>query len=297
FVPGVDESKSFSRDILKSQEFRSLLEDPSSRGSDIVALAKRHPVINYALNAKPRTAYIMDTEPHTVCVIDQFNKYFPDFSSSHLSRAGMVLMLLLHDIGKDMQTPLMSQHATTLNVIEEISKDLPLSDQELRVVRGVIDGDVLGSYAQKFLRKPASEPRRALAHLIEAGDLTGAHYRAYLEMFEVMSVTEEQRAMFKQDALLDFAAQASEAGLSAQELYPIVMPYYCCDLSGYSLDAGAYPALEGFWQFAQEIDSDRVITFANRPSIMLVRKENRPRLLFTPVVEQAMVDFEAALGV
>ena len=89
-------------------------------------------------------------EEHTLLVMSQFEKYF---SATQLPGKGdkqiFRILLALHDIGKPQAVAdgrKDEQHARTLEIINEIKEELPLSPEQLNVVMSLVDGDPIGLF-------------------------------------------------------------------------------------------------------------------------------------------------------
>lgn len=89
-------------------------------------------------------------EEHTLLAMSQFEKYF---SATQLPGKGdkqiFRILLALHDIGKPQAVAYgrkEEQHARTLEIINEIKEELPLSPEQLNVVMSLVDGDPIGLF-------------------------------------------------------------------------------------------------------------------------------------------------------
>ncbi|HOG24501.1 MAG TPA: hypothetical protein PK590_07610, partial [Candidatus Omnitrophota bacterium] len=89
-------------------------------------------------------------EEHTLLAMSQFEKYF---SATQLPGKGdkqiFRILLALHDIGKPQAVAdgrKEEQHARTLEIINEIKEELPLSPEQLNVVMSLVDGDPIGLF-------------------------------------------------------------------------------------------------------------------------------------------------------
>jgi hypothetical protein len=110
-------------------------------------------------------------ESHTVLVCNVFEKHFSTNYSECISLELFRTLLILHDIGKTkafIEGNKNKQYEHTKQIIKSLWINLPYSEQELKIVLALLEGDYLGEYFQsKLTSKQVKDKLNNLAQLSE----------------------------------------------------------------------------------------------------------------------------------
>lgn len=132
------------------QEIESALKHTPFSVEVLLDALSLHPRLEYLLQSPNGKLFSMSLYEHTRCVMNQYERYFAEMDlPGNLSHDVLRLTLALHDIGKPLSYLTgRSQHECHLEVIDSVRDIIPLSDEELVVVKSLIKGDPIGLYVQ-----------------------------------------------------------------------------------------------------------------------------------------------------
>ncbi|MCB0335524.1 MAG: histidine phosphatase family protein [Bdellovibrionales bacterium] len=263
--------------------------DLLSTGSEIVSYFSQHPLIDYAFQAKPRDLLEPELKQLAEGAVNQFFKYFPDYSSQYFSKSAFLTMRALHVVGDNFQTEHIPASTQSLRIIGELADQLMLSGHERRIMETLIESDPLGVLAQKFLAPPSTDARQKVAAYQASNSLRYRDLYDYRHEFKNVSDPDKTQD-YLQETLAEIAASADKANVPLKDYYYLLMVDYCCSLSGDTVDAGGYPGLEGYLLMDAGRSQELYVNKYNLPESMFLRHydSDRQRLRFYPVVETAM---------
>lgn len=189
---------------------------------------------------------------HTEMVLSRLYMYpfLPEEQSSHggpLSRREFALAYLFHDLGKrlpdtpDLDMLQEAQHERTLTIFHHYRPVLPVSDEQLRILIALIDGDPLGTPFRLCLpQRPTIEEKEHLRNeLANHPDLNV--YRNCVDTWEErvrsQPIPEEQRNDLLQKAALEICKKAQALGMDPLQFLHFQTIFFQCDASAYTWDA------------------------------------------------------------
>jgi hypothetical protein len=238
---------------------------------ELIATLKMHPRLAFLYETTPRLPGQYRLDDHSHAVIRQFDKYFSPHPLPGGVRPELIrLTLALHDIGKYIPETTRDQHRATVSVISSVREHLPITDQEFAVMVALIDGDPIGE-ASIHLTDFTRHTRCSIPGTIE--DLRDYCRTTAPPTPAPLIVEHEARRAFTQ-----ISAMARRTHLSVSDFTKLLMRYYQCDSSAYSVDGElrhgnrAHAALEYLFELGDALPhrpEDRLFQFD--PSDILLR--------------------------
>ncbi len=152
-------------------------------------------------------------EEHVLMVLTQFNKYFRGrLNFSFINEEEIILLLLLHDIGKPLAVEFYRdtayQHKVTLDLIKPIMKAMKVPEKKILMISTLVDQNIIGEIVKSEGEESAVE----------------------IGVKKLMIISESIEAPINE--LLDF-----------------LLVFYMCDAGAYTRDAGGRRSLDSLFNF------------------------------------------------
>jgi DNA-binding transcriptional regulator YiaG len=232
----------------------AVLNRKGSAAELINALKTHIPRIGYLYEKKPPFDGQYRLDDHSHAVIRQFDKYFADSQLPGGVRPELIrLTLALHDAGKYIPESTADQHAATLEVIKSIRDSLPVSNEEFSIMLALIDGDPIGQASIRLCDKTRFI-RCSLSKTIE--DLRNYCEATAPPIPDDATIDRESRIAFD-----EICKMSQRTNLSVEDFTRILVQYYQCDSSAYSVDGEllegkrAHAALEFLYSLGDKLPS------------------------------------------
>lgn len=226
--------------------------DKKGSAAELIAALKQHPRLAFLYETQPRFPGQYRLDDHTHAVIRQFDKYFAESAPPPGIRPQLIrLTLALHDIGKYIPDTTAEQHEATVGVLQGVRHDLPVSDEEFSLMVALIDGDPIGK-ASIRLTDHTRLNRCAIPVTIE--DLREYSRTSTPPIPDAAAVDREVRRVTE-----EIKDMSSKTHLSQADFTKLLVWYYQCDSSAYSVDGElfdgrrAHAALEFLYELGQSL--------------------------------------------
>lgn len=124
-----------------------ILKNDKITPNEIITALKSIPLLKKLYETKVRHYTL---ESHTLLVIGQFDKYFTQ-ANIKIPKSQFRLLLALHDIGKPkayLEGNIHNQYIETIEIITQITPQLPYSKEVINECLAIINGDPIGSLFQ-----------------------------------------------------------------------------------------------------------------------------------------------------
>jgi hypothetical protein len=228
--------------------------DRNGSAEELINALKNHPLIAHLYEATPPSADQYRLDDHSHAVIRQFDKYFGDLLLPGGVRPQVIrLTLALHDIGKYLPESTEQQHAATVKVIKIIRGDLPVNDEEFSLMVALIDGDPIG---QASIRLCSNNQR---VHCPPPQTINDLH--EYCQTKGLLIPTDADTKREAMRAIDEIKKMSETTSLSVGDFTRILVLYYQCDSSAYSVDGQlmndqrAHAALEFLYKLGDKLPS------------------------------------------
>ena len=242
---------------------------------ELINALKNHTLIAHLYEATPPSADQYRLDDHSHAVIRQFDKYFGDLLLPGGVRPQVIrLTLALHDIGKYIPESTAQQHAATVKVIRIIRDDLPVNDEEFSLMVALIDGDPIGQASIRLCsnnRRVRCPPPKTINDLHE-----------YCRTKELLIPTDADTKREAMRAIDEIKKMSETTSLSVEDFTRILVLYYQCDSSAYSVDGElmndqrAHAALEFLYKLGDKLPSIEGETLLVKDSAKWVLRPSDP---------------------
>ena len=139
-------------------------------------------------------------------------------------------------------------------------------------MHALLKADHLGSFFTDVITKPPSNDRRIMAAAYDEGRLLLSDFQKYLALATIKVSEEELQARAGETAKC-ISEQLRGVPLPLPDAFQLLTIYHQCDVGGYTLDCGGYPALD----FAFEL---------TLPDMPRITRETLPPRMFSPHPEK-----------
>jgi hypothetical protein len=277
---------------------RALVEGMAvESGEGVIKALNEHPRIQYLYDQDSRVFERYTIREHTEMVMRQYTTFFAQHElPAGMLRGEFMLTLALHDAGKPIPQDKREQHRATLDLMNSIRDQLPYSDHGFKLSQFLIGNDLLGKFIQStILTRSSLETRARLTDAARSGPFTKSEIE---EMASQVSFVPSKDLIsdegFTSSVLMiahEISSVANRLGVSAPQLFDLLLTYYQCDTSAYTVSArtfagkGAFPGLD--FLYVRNDPSD--------PSTYLSFCDNKRRFEFIPYVEVLLEKIKSSL--
>jgi hypothetical protein len=269
--------------------------------TNLIAELKKHPRVAFLYEQDSRIPEKYTIEEHTEMVLGQFERYLVNAPMpSGITKDELRLMLALHDIGKSIPLNKDDQHRATIEVIESLRADLPISESGWAIGRLLIDNDLIGLTIRAGTAQLATmSERKAIGERAKVEAIPVADMQSFVDLVkfkpfpgDVQSATEWQDRFEKGAQFI--ANESAALGLKPTELMNLMVLFYQTDTAAYSYDAqtaGGRRASPGL-DFLYSLNPDFEL---GRNNNLLVSNKSTGLLTFSPAVTQIVAGLEDAV--
>jgi hypothetical protein len=208
----------------------------------LITILKQNPKLKYLYEADSGVLENYTIQEHTLFVLHQFEKYFSNSPHCGISPSTLRLTLALHDIGKTLADKNGNQRDKTLEVLDTLRSELPLSERDWKLCRTLIEHDLIGRLIFSSLSRSASIAERTKIHEFgNAAVYNSSVLYDFAELAQVRPIQELRKDPVFQNKITDaatwFVSKAAAVELTPEELLTLAIIYYQCDTSAYTSDA------------------------------------------------------------
>lgn len=290
--------KTISVDSLQAQVKETLHEIVSRAQptpSELIEALSKLPSAQFLFQQDSRIIEGYSIEEHTSRFLAQVNRYLSNVTVPlPIPMSSVLIGGLLHDLGKSLPDEKNDQHAYTLQVIEDLKEALPVSAQDLRIIRSVIGNDRLGGLIVSQLEKRASiDARKAIAELAQERDLTFDELKDFAELVKVKDPDDSTVAAAREIAK-DIKLRAKALDITPIELFNLQKLFYLADTSSYTYDSmdlndkRAKPGLEFLFELSDQFS-------AKHGTGLLIREDGQGMIKTSRNVERLLELVEHAV--
>ena len=283
---------------LSREEVDDILKNARS-ATEIILTAGKDPCLRELLNTPTQLFEGHTIGEHTEMVLGRLYMYpfLNEKSQSSypwsLSHREFALAYLLHDLGKrlpdaaNLDMSKEAQHQRTLTILHHYRPVLPVTDDQLRVLVALIDGDPLGvPFRQCLPHRPSVQEKEQLRDQLTACPDLGAYFScvdSWERRAAEQSIPEEESTNFLRKAAVEIRTKAHALGMDPLQFLHYQTIFFQCDASSYTWDARTpdrrgVPSLDFMFQRNK---------LAQSPDNLLFKFDHtRGRLCFSPPFEK-----------
>jgi hypothetical protein len=266
------------------------------RAEELLKTLKAHPFLAELFQKPGRAKYLDGLEPHTLRVLEQFEKYFSGNAlPGGMHKETMRLFLALHDIGKPLAADPNDQHQDTARLIIELSEHLPWGKEEFKLVFALLSIDSIGRLMRRTIANPAKTRREEMGKLLEEKKLTWGIYQDYRAEARLGIPLEELPGHINQ-ARDEIVSAADRSGMEKGSFFDLLTIYHQTDVSAYTLDAGGNVVLDFVFNPAIRLETDTTINQGKLPKRLFSVSERSGFLEFAPAHNLVYRGLRKSLG-
>jgi hypothetical protein len=115
----------------------------------------------------------------------------------------MVILLLLHDIGKSIGADASEQHAFTLPIMGTIMSQLGFSRKEVALAKLMVGNDILGEFEKNDGRVSPASVTEVIAQIRALADEAGVPARQFFRMLRALYISDASSYPFIRDNFME----------------------------------------------------------------------------------------------